>query len=117
MVLMNNGAKSRWFRFSLRALLLFTGGLCVLLAVQVNKANKQRRAVARLFELGASVSYDYDQTRPGAGPKSPAWLRNVIGIDFVSTCNAVHLMRPVPRDQDLEILNYYRLKPVGWRRT
>jgi len=94
----------RWARFSLRALLLCIAGLCVLLAVQVNSANKQRRAVARLRELGASAGFDRDLNNLSAGYQGSTWLRDLIGIHYVATCNYVHFHKPIPSDRDLEVL-------------
>ena len=54
----SNSQKSRRFlRFSLRTLLLLTAVVAVLLGVQVNKAQKQRAAVAAIEEAGGFVSF------------------------------------------------------------
>ena len=54
------GMKSRWFRFSLRTLLLLIAVLCVWLGIQVNAARRQREAVAAIQSAGGSVVYDYE---------------------------------------------------------
>ena len=49
----------RFLRFSLRALMLAIGVLSVWLAIQVNKAQKQRAAVAAIREADGAVLYDW----------------------------------------------------------
>jgi len=50
--------KSRWFRFSLRTLLLLIAALCVWLGIQVNAARRQKDAVAAILNTGGAVHYD-----------------------------------------------------------
>ena len=49
----------RWLRFSLRAMFLFTAIIAAWLAVQVNKAQKQRAAVEAIEAEGGIVLYDW----------------------------------------------------------
>jgi hypothetical protein len=102
------GMKSRWFRFSLRTLLLLIAVLCIWLGIQVNAARRQREAVAVLLNAGAEIYYDYQMvplvtaTPPGSFappgirlpdtwadvsqlPPGPAWLRERIGDDYFRT--------------------------------
>ena len=44
--------KRRWFRFSLRTMLLATTMLCIWLGWKINAAREQRQAVAAVRELG-----------------------------------------------------------------
>ena len=47
--------RRRWFQYSLRTLLVLVTVLCVWLGVTVNRARKQREAVAAIQELGGTV--------------------------------------------------------------
>ena len=49
----------RFLRFTLRSLLLLTAVVACWLGVQVNKAHKQRAAVAAIEEAGGTVFYDW----------------------------------------------------------
>src|SRR5215471_13446031 len=104
--------KSRWFRFSLRTLLLLITALCVWLGIQVNAARRQRDAVAKLQKASGEIYYDYQMVPQGglmqSGvppgirlrdevvfpdrlPPGPAWLRKLIGDDCFPTVVAAHL--------------------------
>jgi len=110
--------KGRWFRFSLRTLLLLVTALCVWLGIQVNAARRQREAVAAILSAGGTVVYDYEIV-PSASPSTallktlpagvrrtdkridhnqlphgPAWLRAQIGDDYFRTVIAVYLNHP-----------------------
>src|SRR6476659_4651164 len=96
--------KSRWFRFSLRTLLLLITALCVWLGIQVNAARRQREAVAAILKAGGRVHYDYEIVPQPWPPKTlqtgiygidpqaklpgPAWLRQGIGDDSFRTAVA-----------------------------
>jgi hypothetical protein len=82
--------RRRWFRFSLRMLLVVVTLLCVWLGIQVNAARRQREAVAEILKAGGTVSYDYK-------PPGPVWGRNAIGDDYFQTVNAVQLSHPPDR--------------------
>jgi len=106
--------KSRWFRFSLRTLLLLIAVLCVWLGIQVNAAHRQKAAVEAILRAGGSVGYTY-QLRPdgtfrspypefslfyidrNAPTPGPAWLRKLIGDDYFRT--AVQVQIPIT-DED-----------------
>jgi hypothetical protein len=78
--------KRRFLQFSLRTLLVVMLIVCVTLGWKVNKAKRQREAVAWVQESGGSVSYGYefDDARkrvPNPQPPGPKWLRELLGID------------------------------------
>jgi hypothetical protein len=73
--------KSRWFRFSLRTLLLLITALCVWLGIQINAARRQRDAVAAMIKAGGTVVYDY-QVAPARNTSGfPRGLRMPYSID------------------------------------
>lgn len=81
--------RRRSFTLNLRTLFVLITVACVLLGWHVNGAWKQRAAVAAIRELGGRWAYDYEiyQTDnlfspPKGEPPGPAWLRDLIGIDF-----------------------------------
>src|SRR5262245_17156491 len=82
-------SRRRFLTFSVRTLVLVTAAIAVWLGMLVRNAEKQRRAVARLQELGASVRYDYQDANIKASPPGPNWLRNLIGDDYFCTVTFV----------------------------
>ena len=112
--------KLRWFRFSLRTLLVAVLVLSVplsWLAVKLEKARQQRNAWVALESLGAYMLYDWgdDWGRlPStiSNPFSPeatkalqpdsSWLRDVFGNDFFDRVESVSLLNCKVTDADLE---------------
>ncbi len=95
----------RAFRFTIRTLLILIAGFAVVLATYVNSANRQRRAIARIEQLGGEVRYDYNFHRPRPWPlPGPTWLRERLGIDYFATANLVVFVRPDIRDDHLAVL-------------
>jgi len=61
---------------------------------KLREAERQRRAVEAIREVGAEVIYDYefngrDKFTTGVEPPAPAWLRDQLGVDFFSNVVAV----------------------------
>lgn len=76
-------SQRRWFRFSLRTLLLVVTVACVgfgWMGHKLRQAERQREAVAAIRELGAWVHYDSD-VYPPDHKRRPSWLRQSIGED------------------------------------
>jgi hypothetical protein len=74
-------------QFRLGTLLLVVTVFCVWLGVQVNRANKQRRAIAEIEAARGVIHYDHDydpagQRIPDAVPTAPQWLRKFLGDDY-----------------------------------
>ena len=95
--------RRRWPRISLRALAIFVGIAALLIAIPVNRANRQRRAVERLQAASGVVSYDYSEW-PGEPAPKLAWLRRLLGIHYFDTAITVFFMGPKPKPSDLKIL-------------
>jgi hypothetical protein len=78
--------RSRWFQFRLATLLLLITGLGIWLGLQVNRVNRQRRAVAEITARKGIVGYDYQtDLNPKTSekePPGPKWLRQLIGDDY-----------------------------------
>jgi len=77
--------KRRWFRFSLRTLLVVLTLLCVWLGIKVNSARNQRQLVAKVHELGGQVKYDYEFLAPFgqiSPPPEMDWLSRNLGVDY-----------------------------------
>jgi hypothetical protein len=99
--------RRRWFRFSLRTLLLLVAIVAVgfgWLGVKIRQAHEQRDAVAAIVKLNGIVCYDYE---PGpsygyqqpAIPPGPTWLRNLLGVDFLAHADQVWLDGSFPVDE------------------
>ena len=97
-------AKRRRLSLSLRTLFVVVTVLCVAFAVVANRANRQRRAVARLQEVNAVARYDYEE-RANSPPPTLSWLRKLLGIDYFDTATLVFFMGNKTQGEDLEILS------------
>jgi hypothetical protein len=81
--------KRRWFQYSISTLLLLIAFCAVVLALFVNPALRQRRAVAYVESLGGRVSYA--NSRETESAHVPEWLEQRLGIDFFRSVNGVYL--------------------------
>lgn len=88
--------RRRWFRYSLRTLLLAMVAVSVgmgWLAARMKEAQRQRAAVAAIVSLSGLVIFDDqpdDLTAAPAASSVPGWLRRLLGDDFFRT--AVHVV-------------------------
>ena len=85
----NRKTYRRWFRFSLRTLLLLVT-LCSVgfawFGLKVHRSREQRAAVEALEKIGAVVRYGYDpQYRDGSLSGTP-WLRAYLGRRLLHNC-------------------------------
>lgn len=97
----------RRFQFSLRSLLLFfvtVSIVCSWLAVEIEQAREQARAVADLQKAGATVAYDWPFNDSDGFQKvrwpAPGWLLNLFGVDFFVTPSNLFLPPNLNRDTD-----------------
>ncbi len=116
--------RRRFFRYSLRTLLLVVTVFCIWMGITVKRARDQERAVATIEDVGGSVLYDYQIASPspfppGPSPPGPKWLRDLIGIHYFDSVAAVLLVGPGVNDEcfaaikrftDLEILSLFQTK-------
>jgi hypothetical protein len=128
---MNDGPvkRRRWFRFSLRVLLIVVTVLCVWLGIQVNAARRQKNALEAILKAGSTVGFDYQVTPPPTGfpvgdidtqieaPHTvPVWLRQIFGEDFFRTVVMCNLdSKAISLADFTEIANLPNLKAVGLR--
>ena len=108
---------NRRFRFSIRAMLIVTAVLGVVLGLMVRKANNQKRAVAWVEKAGGVTFYDYefaddDRWIADAEPPGPRWLRELVGLDYLANVASVHLrgseitdLSPLTKLTTLEAVN------------
>jgi hypothetical protein len=114
----NSSSRTGWrrfLRFSLRGLLLLVLLISVWLGLQVNRAHKQRRAIAKIQELGGSVVFDYQVVDsvdkpvlswdPKKEPSASKWLRDLVGEEYFRNVVAIDLSKTPTGDEDLWILN------------
>lgn len=81
--------KRRWAQFSLGSMFVVVTGLCIWLAIVVNRAHRQREAVAAIEALGGSVEYEEpDETPSEAFPKS--FLRRWLPRDYFDEVRTVY---------------------------
>ncbi len=91
--------RRRILRISLRAFLMLLTVGCVWLGWKVNKAQKQRAAVAWVEEMGGIVVYDYQyegRTFLGSDVETPGpvWLTQLVGVDFLYSVKSVIFFGP-----------------------
>jgi len=104
----------RRFQFSIRSLLVMVVVVavpCSWLAVEMKKAREQKSAVEAIRKLGKSVAYDYEFDRSGryrwdAPPPGPAWLRNLLGDNFLTEALIVFLDDTEVTDADMERIKH-----------
>ena len=113
---MDRKSSRRWLRFSLRTLLLVTAVITCWLGVQVNKAYKQRAAVAAIEAAGGRVYYDWHDlavSRPNPegpllwriDPRPPThWLQRTIGEDYFQSVVHVEIRNSAVSDTGLQHL-------------
>jgi hypothetical protein len=95
--------RRRRFQFSLATLLLVVTVSAVWLGFYADRAHRQRRAVEAFRALGGEVHYFHGGL---LGPKDPAlpgpaWLRNLMGVDFFDKVVAATFDQGPVRDEDL----------------
>lgn len=94
--------RRRWFRYSLRAALILTTLVAVILGLGFRRVERQRLAVESVEAAGGSVTYDWEVRPNGASrndfprPPGPMWLRvwlgpqwfdDVVGLKFYGERN------------------------------
>jgi hypothetical protein len=94
--------KRRWLQFRLWSLFLVLTVFGVWLGVVVNRAHRQRDAVAVIRQDGGHAYYDYHQVMPhgwslDAEPDDPAWM-SWLGVDCFHTVLHVNFGDPNRRD-------------------
>ncbi len=93
--------KRRFFRYSLRTLMIVVTLFCIWLGITAKRAREQKYAVEAIRELGGMVFYEHQaipffaigRSPPGftivePGPK---WLRRFIGDEYFFTVSLVNL--------------------------
>jgi hypothetical protein len=82
----------RWrFQFTVRSLAVLVAAVaipCCWLTVKMREAERQRKAVEAIRAVGGWVYYEYHLNESGATmtvqePPAPAWLRRLLGEDFL----------------------------------
>jgi hypothetical protein len=86
----------RYFRLSVRGLIVFVLGIGIWIGWVVRSARIQRVAVAAIKRAGGRVAYDWERTngKPDlAGkPWAPRWLVECIGVDYFGSVSEVSLV-------------------------
>ena len=83
-------SRRRWFRFSLRGLLILVAVLCIWFSYEKNRVTKQARITAQVRDLGGDVFFGYrfdSSGKPTAFSKRkvPGWITDLVGEDFFLT--------------------------------
>ena len=95
----------RWrFQFSLRTLVMLVVVAaipCCWLAFKMRQAERRRNVVDTIKDAGGVVHYDCEFAESDAEPPAPAWLRRLVGGDFLVDVTRVEF-GAVPNDQTLE---------------
>ena len=77
-------ARRRWLQISLRSALAAMLLVAVPLGLWANSANRQRRAVEAIRELGGGAWYDFELDVPPK-PLEASWPVKLLGIDYFAT--------------------------------
>jgi len=107
------GLDRRRFQYSLRALLIFVtlcAVFCSWFAPKIQKAKREREAVAQIEKLGGAVRWDWYDPMTGwdhepngtrRQPQGPAWLRALLGENFFASVDRLEVT-PSFGDEALE---------------
>ena len=110
--------RRRWFRFSLRSLLLLVVLVAIPLGWKVNRVRNQRMVVAEIEKLHGQMYYDYQRNFIGgstsAAPPGPNWLRDILGVDYFADVVHVNVSGPQVTDKTLaRLLSLPHLQLLG----
>jgi hypothetical protein len=109
--------RRRFFRYSLRTLMLVAAVFCIWLGIITNRARDRKQAIELFRTLGGSVRYEHE--RPPSDPPGPEWLRQLIGDEYFFSVHTLSLNRSkvddsslasVKRFPELKGLNLFRCK-------
>jgi Leucine-rich repeat (LRR) protein len=114
--------RRRWFRISLRAMMVIVLLAGVSLSWPIRRANVQRRAVAALRKAENNILLQYDfqysadgRFKPNASPWAPAWLRRVTGDEPFQEVDSVALFGPVTEIAWARLEEFERLRVLHIR--
>ena len=79
--------KRRFFRYSLRTLMIVVTVFCIWLGITAKRARDQRQALEAILAAGGMILYDYQRTN--SDPPGPEWLRRIIGDEYFFTIGYV----------------------------
>lgn len=109
--------KRRWFRFSLRALLVLIAVIAIPLAWQVNKVRRQRVVANQVTMLGCNVLWSHKISRYHK-PPGPELLRRWLGDDFFATVHGIVIDGTEATDETMaDLASLPNLKSVYLRQT
>src|SRR4029077_18430243 len=91
--------RRRWFRFSLRSLMLLVVLIAVPIGLKTNQVRNQRLVVAEIESLGGHVMWAYEPSR--SEPPGPNWLRRLLGDDFFAEIYHVTIDNPGVTDETI----------------
>jgi hypothetical protein len=78
--------KRRWFRYSLRTMLVLVTLVAIVLGRWTFQARHQQRVVDQILALNGEVYYDYQYPNgrfvPDAPPPVPRWLYDAVGAHY-----------------------------------
>ena len=72
----------RFLQYRLRTLLIVMVVVFVAMGVWSNSARRQRAAVESLKKVCALVMYDFEEHKLASPPHRPAWLVELLGVDY-----------------------------------
>jgi hypothetical protein len=91
--------RRRFFRFSLRTLMLVAAVSCIWLGVITNRARDRKQAMELFHSLGGSVWYEHEFW--GNDPPGPEWLRRLIGDEYFFSVHTLRLTNSKVDDSSL----------------
>ncbi|MEZ6072711.1 MAG: hypothetical protein R3C10_21220 [Pirellulales bacterium] len=98
-------SRRRWWQFRLRTVLVISLLLALTLGWQVNRASRQRRAVAAIRDLGGHVYYSHDiggrEAERNPVGRATQWIGERFGRDLVDRVTWVDIEGVAVRDDDL----------------
>ena len=101
----------RWFRFSIRTMLLLVTASGIWMGLQVHRAKRTRQALAELNRLEAHVffehewdmsAYDIPSFKKASVAPGPQWLRRLVGDEYFLKVSGATVTRAT---DELQFLN------------
>ena len=99
--------RRRFFRYSLRTLMLVVTVFCVWIGIIAMRARDQRLVVQAILDAGGSVFYEHQAQRAKTEPPGPRWLRQLIGDEYFFRVRTVVLFGPKVNDMSLEMVSRF----------
>jgi len=108
-------SRRRFFRYSLRTLMIVVTVFCVWMGITAKRARDQRQAVEAVREVSGQVFYKHQwPLNSPSDPPGPEWLRQLMGDEYFFSVFFLNFGNPWVTDAELEHLKGFRGTNLLW---